>query len=432
MITSEHVEIHLSLWKSNPTASTAATETTTTTTTTTSTETQSPPPVCTIIEAQRRKGDAVTYYQYCRYLLSAADGSFRESDYIHSENEKQSHDKKIVSLANNEENDRQPKSTSTSMSSSSQEDQEEPQQEGEDALLALEIAASLLKKDRMDARQLGMETLCLLTDPIKSGIDTALLASKVVLFGSVDAKQVGESSLLVGEDDFMPAEELGIREAVLSLVQFGKLSEYIDFEAAEEEENERSGRGLAAEDHDVTSEEFNALLHNLALAVLANSLEVLGQHGDEMARIGGNKSGGVSINNNVAAVSTQNIEAPTNANAFLEETKEISKKELLSTLLNVLGKAESKPHDACLSAQCLRSLFQASKKAKRKARDLNAKQIVNTALDVGSRTHVKLETETRNVIRELEKTDDAAEDDNENNNNQNQQMDDSDASDDEY
>ncbi len=299
--------------------------------------------------------------------------------------------------------------------------------DGEDALLALEIAASLLKKDRMDARQLGMETLCLLTDPTKSGIHTAMLASKVVLFGSVDG---GNSGDLYGDEEFMPAEELGIREAILSLVQFGKLGEYIDFDAADEEENE--------EDHDTTGEEFNALLHNLALAVLANALEVLEQHGDEMARIGSKKTGAfasvthlhdIRIPTSVETIDPRifaggtlnNPEVSTVANTFLEETKEISKKELLATLLNVLGKAESKPHDACLSAQCLRSLFQASKKAKRKARDLNAKQIVNTALDVGRRTHVKLETETKNIMKELEKTDDVNEDGHEDRNNENQE-----------
>ncbi len=92
-------------------------------------------------------------------------------------------------------------------------------------------------------------------------------------------------------------------------------------------------------------------------------------------------------------LASQAESATTNANNFLQETKEISKRELLATLLNVLGNAESKPHDACLSAQCLKLLFQASKKAKRRVRDLNAKQILNTTLDVGRRTRVELEIE---------------------------------------
>ena len=279
----------------------------------------------------------------------------------------------------------------------------------------MEIAASLLKKDRMDARQLGMETLCLLTDPAKSGIETALLASKVVLFGAVDAG----NELLLEDDDYMPAEDLGVREAILSLVQFGRLGEYIDFE-----EEEDAGANLHAEE-----KEFNALLHNLALAVLANALDVLEQHGNEMARVGSNANPDAS-NVAVARAAATEETPSTNTNAFLEETKEISKRELLSTLLNVLGRAESKPHDACLSAQCLRSLFQASKKAKRKARDLNAKQIVNTALDVGRRSHVKLENETKKIMLELQKTDDMDDTNvNESNiNNSNQELDSEDES----
>ena len=38
---------------------------------------------------------------------------------------------------------------------------------------ALNIAASLIRKDRVDARRLGMESLILLTDPLRAGIETA-------------------------------------------------------------------------------------------------------------------------------------------------------------------------------------------------------------------------------------------------------------------
>lgn len=360
--TSEHVEIHITLWKSPSENS----------------------PV-TIVEAQRRKGDAVLYHKYCQNLLSAADGHFSNEDFMQSSRDEESKVARQSSII--QEIKIEKKQRAADAVDSDDNNMTSLLGDGDDSLVALEIAASLLKKDRMDARQLGMETLCLLTDPAKTGIETALLASKVVLFGSVDA---GSDSL---EDEYMPAEDLGVREAILSLVQFGKLGEYIDFE-----EEEDTGANIHEEE-----KEFNALLHNLALAVLANALDVLERHGEELAEVGSNNAASSAA---VAAAAENNGDQSTNANTFLEETKEISKRELLSTLLNVLGAAETKPHDACLSAQCLRSLFQASRKAKRKARDLNAKQIVNTALDVARRTHVKLETETRNIIRELQKTDD--------------------------
>lgn len=378
--TSEHVEIHITLWKSSSSNDT----------TTSSSRT----PV-TIVEAQRRKGDAVTFYKYCHSLLSAADGKFSYEEYFQADREEEvkiaKQETLIQGIKEQKRLNHQNLKNGEAASGSDENNGNPFLAEGESSLLALEIAASLLKKDRMDARQLGMETLCLLTDPTKSGIETALLASKVVLFGAVDAG----NELLLEDDDYMPAEDLGVREAILSLVQFGRLGEYIDFE-----EEEDAGANLHAEE-----KEFNALLHNLALAVLANALDVLEQHGNEMARIGSNANPDAS-NVAVARAAATEETSSTNTNAFLEETKEISKRELLSTLLNVLGRAESKPHDACLSAQCLRSLFQASKKAKRKARDLNAKQIVNTALDVGRRSHVKLENETKKIMLELQKTDD--------------------------
>ena len=421
--TEEHVEIHISLWKSPPPPPVAPQPATTTTDSdsnpiiSTQENNNSIPVPTTIVEAQRRKGDAVTYYKYCRHILSAANGTFHIPDVLIHESANKDADfqmsrqasSSILEEIRHEKRQQQQQQQQQHQLNQEKDEKEmdklppssnnQQSQSQEDSLLALEIAASLLKKDRMDARRLGMETLCLLTDPTKSGIQTALLASKVVLFGSIHAGQ-DEDNDNDDEDelDTMPPEELGVREAILSLVQFGKLGEYIDFEQVQEEHAEEK--------------EFNALLHNLALAVLANALEVLEQYGLQMAQVGSRRNwkdddnSGYGVASATAASAIGGETASTNATTFLQETQEISKRELLSTLLNVLGKAESKPHDACLSAQCLRSLFQASKKAKRKARDLNAKQIVNTALDVGRRTHVKLETETKKIIKELERTDD--------------------------
>ena len=58
---------------------------------------------------------------------------------------------------------------------------------GERAMEALNTAASLLRKDGGDARRLGMESLVLLTVPLKAGADTSRIASRVVLIGSPSA-----------------------------------------------------------------------------------------------------------------------------------------------------------------------------------------------------------------------------------------------------
>merc|ERR1712224_616742 len=56
--------------------------------------------------------------------------------------------------------------------------------EAENAIIAIEIAHGLIMKDRIDANQLGLESLCLLTDAKKTGLITAVIASRVVLLGS--------------------------------------------------------------------------------------------------------------------------------------------------------------------------------------------------------------------------------------------------------
>jgi len=331
LMTDDHVEIFVSLWKGDVQHSPSTPEGKT------EQDDAEDENFVTIVEVQRRKGCSVSFHKYGRRLLDSASGNFTPDD------------------------------NSYSIPKVSPSIQEEKKKDEESSVLALEIAASLLRKDRMDARRLGLESLCLLTDPEKAGIETARLSSQVVLFGSVQDAQAENA-------DFIP-DELGIREAILSLVQFGRLGEYGDFED-----------DLEDDEVDNDEKEFNEVLHNLALGVLSNALAAL--EPDKKA--------------------WEDVSDSTDS--FLEESREISKKELLSTLLSVLGKAEAKPHDACLSAQCLKSLFQASKKAKKRARELKAKQIVMTALDVGRRTHVKLETETKRIIKELEKNDDEEED----------------------
>lgn len=318
--TAEHVEIHLSLWSGADEELEGL-----------------------VVEAQRRTGDPIKFHEYTRHLLDAAQGKFD----THKVSENPT--RHIVGDRKNSA----------------------AQSKGDKSLSAVEIAAKLLKKDRLDARRLGMESLCFLTDPSRTGVDTALVASRAVLFGSAENDDEDDVEFL--------ADELGIREAILSLVQFGRLSESSD--CVIESESDEESTKVNEEDKN-----FNDILHNLALAVLSNALEVLEKYGS-------------------ATLSQV-------TNDFLKETEEISHRELIDSLLKVLGQAEAKPHDACLSAQCLRSLLQASKKARRKARDMNAKQIVATALEVGQRTHVKLQTESESVLKALEKPDDEIEENN--------------------
>lgn len=318
LYTSEHVEIHLALWQG----------------------TGPRYPACVIVEAQRRKGDALTFHKYCRNILDASQGEF-DSMKFHT---KEKADKRYCNLAEQMLHKKRGES------------------EIDNSLLAIEIAASLLKKDRMDARLLGMESLCLLTDPTRTGLDTAILASRVILTGSFNDTNVDD-------EEFMP-DELGVREAIMSLVLFGQLCEGGNYDSIEDDSNEHPDE-----------KRHNLLLHNLALSVLANALAVLEGNGNGVTPV-------------------QSKEAVTDT--LLSDSQDICRRDLLRALFNSLDQSNEKPHDATLSANCLKFLFKESEKARRRAPDLNAKQILATALDVGRRTHLKLQKAATDVIHELQ------------------------------
>lgn len=101
----------------------------------------------------------------------------------------------------------------------------------------------------------------------------------------------------------MLQEELGIREAILSLVQFGRLGEGGEFSPPNESNDE---------DNVLPDEKaHNDILHDLALAVLSNALEGLETH---TAKIDPNES--------IASI----------INMFLDESTDISSRDLLRTL----------------------------------------------------------------------------------------------------
>merc|ERR1712025_904329 len=93
---------------------------------------------------------------------------------------------------------------------------------------------------------------------------------------------------------------------------------------------------------------------------------------------------------------------------FLEESLEFSdNREIMKTLISELGKAGMKPHNACLSAKCIGSLCRASEKARKKAEELGAKTVVQAALEVGERTHLKLQRECSKVLTSLTRPNDS-------------------------
>mmetsp|Transcript_27521 Transcript_27521/g.75134 ORF Transcript_27521/g.75134 Transcript_27521/m.75134 type:complete len:485 (+) Transcript_27521:177-1631(+) len=339
LYTSENVEMYLSLWKS--------------------------PEAGILIEIQRRKGDSIAFHRYSRCILDAAAGELNLKEHIEQNGVELDmvYTKNVHRLLSLEEK----KDAAT---------------ERDNAIVAVEIAHGLLMKDRMDARQLGLESLCLLTDPRKTGTRTSLIASRVVLLGTAnDSTEPEEEELIVDETPF-----LEIQQTILSLIQFRRIGE----EGGDDDDVEL----------DDIEQEHITVLHNLALAVLANALSVISD--EENLTVDDPEE--VENTNRRRLDTSESI-----SERFLEDSEctcpdSSEKREIMTTLISELGKAGMKPHNACLSAKCLRSLFKASIKAREKAKELGAKTVVQTALEVGARTHLKLERECSKVLTELTQT----------------------------
>ena len=331
LLTAENVEMQLSLWKTGGGPNKG-------------------PRIA--VELQRRKGDSIAFHRYSRYLLDAAVGDFDPYDHVeqHGEHLDVIYSKKIQRLL-------------------SLEARREAATELENAIIAIEIAHGLLMKDRMDARQLGLESLCLLTDPNKTGITTALIASRVVLLGTAQDFETDQDNDMMFDE--APFQE--IRQTILSLIQLRRIGDTDDFDMARTEE-----------------EEHITTLHNLALAVLANALDVI-ENEEEL------KEDPEETHKPRGRTSSETI-----CENFLSDASEAAgEQEIIKTLITELGKAGDKPHNACLSAKCIGSLCRASEKARRRAKELGAKTVVQTALEVGTRTHLKLEKECERVITTL-------------------------------
>jgi hypothetical protein len=308
----------------------------------------------TIVEVQRRKGDALSFHRYAWKLLGAAQG---QQDLNLDDVIKTAPPLPVEIFEKNID-----------------------VEERENAIAALVIAGGLLKKDRMDANQLGMESLCLLTDPRKTGTMTATIVSRAILTGStkpVDYCALSSSQKKVEsfEEEDVLLQNLSIRKTILSLIQFKKLSDDDDEIPSSDDELSESGSLMDDEDsvdgrqrRSFEAEHADAL-HNLALAVLANSLEMIAKDGSLCDMI--------------------------NQEQWLGDAA------LVKTLLDVLRRAEKKPHDAVLSARCLASLVDASTKAIEHAMQLGALSVVMQAKSIGRKRHLSLARESNYVYEAL-------------------------------
>mmetsp|Transcript_24470 Transcript_24470/g.50256 ORF Transcript_24470/g.50256 Transcript_24470/m.50256 type:complete len:754 (+) Transcript_24470:777-3038(+) len=383
-----------------------------------------------LVEIVRRKGCPVTFNKYRRNLFQAAEGkfdphAFHLSDGLEKPKGRDRCNKPRATLSRQKPTLSRPplrppsfsaddaasfafmKSDSYDSSAGKQ-----PLHEGEEdsneiidkALVALNIAASLITKDRVDARRLGMESLILLTDPLRAGIETAKIASRVVLLGTAREDLVWKANdVAVGfgvdedvDELFDESAGLGIRERILELIMGD------DFEGKSSEDDVHG--------HDGIDKEFRDSMFNSCLCVLSNALNTLESDARTPARppeSADQEDDRKPSPSNRRRAATEPAVRPSEdrhvSKRFIDDTNNNFGCDVLSSLIRILGQAKTNPHDAYQSAKCLGVLFKGcgnSHKA-RARRDLDAKRIVSAALEVGARSHAKLADASRVAMAAL-------------------------------
>mmetsp|Transcript_11228 Transcript_11228/g.18599 ORF Transcript_11228/g.18599 Transcript_11228/m.18599 type:complete len:539 (+) Transcript_11228:663-2279(+) len=335
LLTPEQVEIYLYLWKTGKAGK----------------------QYC--IEVQRRRGDSVTFHRYARHILEAASGDFDPAEYTDLTD---SHYLKAAEkLLRNE--------------------LAKAVEEREESLISIELAATLIKKDRFDARLLGMESLCILTDPRKTNLNTALLASRAVLFGvqkeekgNQSFRQIHEFVLNVVQNRCMGDEDSFLQDMV---VEYDSDDEDM-FDDDDEERDEKK-----------PPEYYDSMktFVNYGLTILANSWEVVSTFESFESEP---ETTGASYSVDAAVAEFHRI------------SSDLTHTDILTSLLTELGRADKKAHNACLAAKCLRILCQSSEEARDRTKSLYGTESASRAKEIGKATNARLERESAQLLLVLE------------------------------
>jgi len=337
LLTEENVEIYLSFWKNDDSNK-------------------------VIIEIQRRRGCSMTFHKYCRRIFDAAENKFDDGEF---QNVYAGDDVDLASLKKSE------------MLLHS-EVTKNPSELREKSVMAIEIAHELIKKERVDARLLGLESLCLLTDARRTGLSTAVMTSVAVLLG-VGPRQ--SDSLLSNANIFRE-----VRDFILNVIQFRNLGDNELGKESNDIDPDSDDEDFFDQDEDVEGypshlkETLSVMIH-LALTTVTNALEVmtnidvLNAH-PELC----NRPDFVEIS------SAETIDA------FLRYSEDFSSTNIVATLLDGVRKAEKKPHNAFLSTKGLRLIC---KPVLGVPLCLIRKEssAISHALSIGRDSHLKLERE---------------------------------------
>lgn len=195
----------------------------------------------------------------------------------------------------------------------------------EEQVECVDITASLLSSRCSDSNMLGMESLVIQTDPLKTLKSTAVIASGRILCPN-DPGNV----------------EFNVHNYIMSLVLYGGTT---DDESGASDPSSEETVFTAMDDH-------NSKLRNLAMSALFNALSLYG---------------------------AENLILTT-----LEDNQEWYNNVLIPKLLRDLGTAEHHPHDACYAVRCLSALAQCSSEFADKMKESEGLDVLDHAKDVGT------------------------------------------------
>jgi len=315
LFTTENVELYLAFWKSDDDKE-------------------------VIVEVQRRRGDTVIFHQYANCIMNAASGTLDISLFTNDEGS-------ILYLQSTEKKLR---SELSRIAPESDIDKE--------SVVVLEIVYDLLTKERRDARQLGMEGVCILVNARKTVLSAAIRTSSAILLG-------GETKA-----------SQGLHEVLLGIIQKRRIGDEVtggDYPEDSDDEEYFLDDDDELRDYSPEYKEEITLFYNLALNALSHALEVVTNFG----------------------VLDQSFSASSVVDTFLYYARQQTDADILLTLLETLRKAYLKPHNAWLAAKCLRFICSASPTATERTLKLGGIGCAEMAFDVGVESHAKLESECR-------------------------------------
>lgn len=275
-----------------------------------------------LVEVHRLTGDAVSFMRDCRAVFNAAEGKslqqqWKEEDVPMYLRFPVSQMKSLGSLS-------LPPPLTTSQ---------------EEYAESIKCTSELLSSHMTDSNMLGMESLVIQTDPLKTDKSSAMNVSRRILSPSDEEN-----------DDF------NLHNHLMSILLCNE-----DINAV-------------AEDHHVVEESSSQADHvtklrNLAMLALSNALELF------------------SSENLLTSTISSDLEWYTS--------------NLIPTLIHDLNKAVSNPHDACYASRCLSTLAKSSVDLAHRMKDGGGLDAVKNAEEVGTREFAMLAQDARTCRESL-------------------------------